>query len=187
MFCWIDVDGSGEIDRDELKSAVSQLGVHMRELEVDNLFEICDPDKSGSIDIKVLLVWVVIAMRKLKRREFPFPGSHFCFASLKNPMHAYVKEFKDWYLSTADNWVTKRRRDASDTLRDSSLLVRESIRFHPRMIGCCEAFWKVWYRSSPHHTAESIILSPCSHLFLSFICVATLIINLQIGIKNSNA
>ena len=104
LFAWIDQDGSSELDRDELKGAVTHLGLRMRDLEVDSLFDICDPDGDGAID---------------------------------------VSEFMSWYFSHADDWIPKRRRDMSDKLRDTILLKRESLRFHPRMLKCYDDFWQV--------------------------------------------
>ena len=57
LFAWIDEDGSGEIDRGELKDAVTQLGIDVRETELDYLFEICDPDGSGEIDVNEFMSW----------------------------------------------------------------------------------------------------------------------------------
>ena len=50
----------GEIDREELGAALLKLNMRVRDMELDNLFEICDPDESGSIDIQEFSSWYEI-------------------------------------------------------------------------------------------------------------------------------
>ena len=57
LFAWIDIDGTGEIDKEELSNALLKLNMRVRGMELDNLFEICDPDLSGTIDIEEFSSW----------------------------------------------------------------------------------------------------------------------------------
>ncbi|TKR83209.1 hypothetical protein L596_016834 [Steinernema carpocapsae] len=50
LFSMLDTDGSGAIGNDELKQAVQQLGLHIRDAEIDDLIREVDADGNGEID-----------------------------------------------------------------------------------------------------------------------------------------
>jgi Ca2+-binding EF-hand superfamily protein len=47
----VDVDGDGAIDRDEMWDGLEALGLELSESQVDMLWEKCDADGSGELDI----------------------------------------------------------------------------------------------------------------------------------------
>jgi hypothetical protein len=49
IFEQIDVDKSGQLDRNELRSALAKAGTNMSDFDLDALFKVADEDESGSI------------------------------------------------------------------------------------------------------------------------------------------
>jgi Ca2+-binding EF-hand superfamily protein len=52
LFNAYDDDHSGELELDEVKELVAQLGTHLSDDEARNLFQVMDADGSGSVDFK---------------------------------------------------------------------------------------------------------------------------------------
>jgi hypothetical protein len=50
IFKQFDVDGDGNLDRDEVHRALENLGCCMNEKEFDKMFQGCDKDKNGTIN-----------------------------------------------------------------------------------------------------------------------------------------
>lgn len=55
----VDVDGSGEIDREEFEILVRDMnkGIDLRQRQIDDWWTSVDDDKSGSISFPEFLVW----------------------------------------------------------------------------------------------------------------------------------
>jgi hypothetical protein len=56
-FAMFDVDGSGEIDRDELSSVAKELGVPLSESDLDDAMKQMDADGSGEVDLQEFAGW----------------------------------------------------------------------------------------------------------------------------------
>lgn len=56
-FAMFDVDGSGEIDRDELSSVAKELGVPLSEKDLDDAMKQMDEDGSGEVDLQEFTGW----------------------------------------------------------------------------------------------------------------------------------
>ena len=57
LFGQIDVDGSGELDRAEVRTMVIRLGREVTETEVDEAMSSMDEDKSGEVDFGEFQKW----------------------------------------------------------------------------------------------------------------------------------
>ena len=57
LFAHFDTDGSGEIDRVELKALVARTGVRMKEMELETLMQLVDEDGSGAVGISEFTNW----------------------------------------------------------------------------------------------------------------------------------
>ena len=51
IFEGMDKDKSGEIDKEEMKAAMASLGLSPSDMEIDDLFNKFDTDRSGSIEL----------------------------------------------------------------------------------------------------------------------------------------
>ena len=60
MFAAVDVDGSGAIDRAEVKQMVQSVGVRVKEMELVTLMSILDADGSGDADLDEFIQWCVL-------------------------------------------------------------------------------------------------------------------------------
>lgn len=52
-----DVDGSGEVDRGELKAVAEKLGVPMSEADLNEAMLTMDEDGSGEVDLEEFTAW----------------------------------------------------------------------------------------------------------------------------------
>ena len=57
MFDLVDSDGSGVLDRDELKLMIEKVGILVKEVEIDTLMEILDADGSGGVELDEFEKW----------------------------------------------------------------------------------------------------------------------------------
>jgi hypothetical protein len=60
-FALFDVDGSGEIDAEELKSVAKKLGVPMSDDDIAEAMAVMDEDGSGEVDLEEFTSWCVRA------------------------------------------------------------------------------------------------------------------------------
>lgn len=57
VFDSIDLDGNGELDREEMDQAIARLGLELSKGEIDQLMEEMDTDKNGTVDYGEFVAW----------------------------------------------------------------------------------------------------------------------------------
>ena len=73
---YYDRDNSGNIDFDEFKSSMENMGVFIPEIRLQKLFQACDLDRSGEIDLEELPLAICIN-NKLREKSYMSPKDAF--------------------------------------------------------------------------------------------------------------
>jgi len=69
LFIQYDEDASGELEVDEVKELVAQLGTHLTDEEAANLFRVMDADGSGSVDFREFAI-VILHQKQAKKINY---------------------------------------------------------------------------------------------------------------------
>ena len=104
------------------------------------LFSLVDEDGSGFIDVNELKIMIRETGQKVKDEEV----EHIMqLLDIDGSGEVDNVEFLEWYMDDKDIWLSKRRKNKADMFKDTNLLARESMRFHPVIKKLINDFWRL--------------------------------------------
>ena len=159
LFAFVDADGSGSLDRDELVEMFRIARVPCRELDIDALAQ-----QLSELDLTRCASNVPARNRRAKQKRAA-PGREAKRAA--GVANISLAGFIEWYCSDEDAWLAERRQEPiraptlsanstplarlravaaaakvrEDPCTDRALLGREALKWDPRVRRCIDAFW----------------------------------------------
>ena len=159
LFAFVDADGSGSLDRDELVEMFRIARVPCRELDIDALAQ-----QLSELDLSRCTSRVPERNRRVRQKRAA-PGREAKRAAGK--ANISLAGFIEWYCSDEDAWLAERRQEPirapslsanstplarlravaaaakvrEDPCSDRALLGREALKWDPRVRRCIDEFW----------------------------------------------